>query len=430
MQLTVKTLLNMVHPLKDFVCEDIRLIRERRTRIAVRIRPKVHRSMLCSGCHQTAPGYDTLLPPRRDSFEFVPLWLLAVALIYAMHRVDCPRCGVRVEEVPWACGPAKRDQMAKAYMQFLAGWAKRLAWRTVAEAFHTSWDAVRRSVQWRVAWGLANRSLEGITAIGTDDLHWGKGKGSNRFLTLVYQINDGHRRLLWVGKRRTKATLRRFFKEMGPRVSECLRFVCSDMWKPYLQVIAEKAPQALNILDRFHIDKKLNEAVDATRREETAAMRRAGRTPLLVNMRWSRRGGIKRWKNVRGGLRVSLRELLGHNLRTVRAYILKEDFANFWHYRSLTWAEAFLDLWTRQALQSRIEPMRKVARMLRDHEPLIGNWFKVRGHLSNAVVEGFNNKLRVVTRRSYGFRTYRLMELVLYHTLGELPEPTQTHKFC
>lgn len=421
MQLTVKTLLNMVHPLKDFVYEDIRLIRERRTRIEVRIRPKVHRRLVCSGCHETAPGYDTL--PERG-FEFIPLWLIRVVLIYAMRRVECPRCGIKVEEVPWACG---KYQMAKAYMQFLAGWAKRLAWRTAAEAFHTSWDNVRRSVEWVVEWGLAHRSLVGIESLGIDEIYWGKGKRSNAFLTLVYQIDAGRRRLLWVGKRRTKATLRRFFKEMGPQVTASIRFICSDMWKPYLDVIAKKAPQALNILDRFHIDKKLNEAVDATRREETTAMRRAGRTPLLVNMRWAL---LKRWKNVRGGLRVSLQELLRHNLKTVRAYILKEDFANFWHYRSLTWAEAFLDIWTRRALQSRLEPMRKVARMLRSHEDLIWNWFKVRGQLSNGVVEGFNNKLRVVTRRSYGFRTYRLMELVLYHTLGELPEPIQTHKFC
>ncbi|MDD2710364.1 MAG: transposase [Verrucomicrobiae bacterium] len=236
MQLTVKTILNKVHPLKNFIYSDIWLAQSAKFLVEVSIAPRKGSKPICSRCHLEAPGYDTL-PQRR--FSFIPLWLISVVFLYAM--------------------------------------------------------------------------------------------------------------------------------------------------------------------------------------------RRAGRKPLLVNLRWTL---LKRWKNLRGGLRVSLRQLLSHNLRTIRAYILKEDFANFWHYRSKTWAKYFLDLWTRQALQSRIQPMRKVARMLRAHEPLLWNWFEVRGQLGNAVVEGFNNKLRVITRRSYGFRTYRVMELVLYHTLGELPEPVQTHKFC
>ncbi|MDD2708301.1 MAG: ISL3 family transposase [Verrucomicrobiae bacterium] len=421
MQLTIKTILNQVHPLKKFVYADIRLAETANLLIEAKIEPRKGSHIVCSGCHREAPGYDELLERR---FEFIPLWLIPVVLLYTMRRVECPRCGVKVEEVPWACG---KHQMAKAYMQFLAGWAKRLAWSVTAKAFNTTWDSVRHSIEWMVEWGLANRSLAGITAIGIDEIHWGRGKGANRFLTLVYQVDAGCRRLLWVGRKRTKATLRRCFKDLGPEVIAGLRFVCSDMWQPYLSVIEKMAGHALNILDPFHIVKKLNEAVDAVRREETAAMRRSGRHPWLINTRWIL---LKHQKNVRGRQRASLRQLLGLNLKTIRAYLLKEYFAKFWKYRSLVHAQDFFDFWTRQALQSRLEPMRKVARMLRAHEPLIWNWFKAKGQFSNAVVEGFNNKLRVVTRRSYSFRTYQIMELVLYHTLGELPEPHQTHRFC
>ena len=421
MQVTIRTILNQVHPIKKFIYADIRLTEKSGLCIEAQIQPRKGSQAICSGCHQEAPGYDTL--PER-CFEFIPLWLIRVVFFYAMRRVQCPRCGIHVEEVSWACG---KHRMARVYMQFLAGWAKRLAWSATARAFNTSWDSVRRSVDWMVEWGLAHRSLDGIRAIGVDEIHWGKGKGTNRFLTLVYQIDVGRRRLLWVGRKRTKATLRRCFKELGPEVIAGLRFVCSDMWRPYLSVIQKMAGHALNILDPFHIIKKLNEAVDAVRREETAAMRRAGLRPWLVNMRWVL---LKRRKNVRGKQRVSLRELLHHNLKTVRAYLLKEYFAKFWKYRSLVHAQGFLASWTRKALQSRLGPMRQVAKMLRAHETLIWNWFKAKGQINNAVVEGFNNKLRVVTRRSYGFRSYHIMELVLYHTLGELPEPIQTHKFC
>ncbi len=81
-------------------------------------------------------------------------------------------------------------------------------------------------------------------------------------------------------------------------------------------------------------------------------------------------------------------------------------------------------------MRSRLEPMKRVARMLRKHEPLLLNWFRAKGEVSSGAVEGLNNKIRVVTRRSYGFRTYRAMELALYHNLGRLPEPEATHRFC
>ncbi len=89
-----------------------------------------------------------------------------------------------------------------------------------------------------------------------------------------------------------------------------------------------------------------------------------------------------------------------------------------------------MEYWTQRALRSRLEPMKKVARMLRAHEPLILNWFKAKGEVSSGAVEGLNNKIRVVTRRAYGFRTFKAMEIALYHNLGRLPEPTFTHRFC
>jgi transposase len=96
----------------------------------------------------------------------------------------------------------------------------------------------------------------------------------------------------------------------------------------------------------------------------------------------------------------------------------------------VTWAATFLAVWCERALRSRLEPRRKVARMLRAHEALILNWFRAKGEISNGPVEGLNNKIRVVTRRSDGFRTYHAMETALDHNLGRLPEPLLTHRFC
>ncbi|MDO9040841.1 MAG: transposase [Desulfocapsaceae bacterium] len=186
-----------------------------------------------------------------------------------MRRVNCPDCGIKVEAVPWATG---KNHLVTTYAWFLASWAKRMSWKDVSRAFNTSWESVFRSVKMAVTWGLAHRNLDGITAIGIDEIAWKKGK--NKFMTLVYQIDAGRKRLLFTGENRTKATLTKFFTEFGQKRGSLLRFVCTDMWKPYLAVVAAHAQQALNILDRFHIMKHMNEALDKVRIEEVKALKK------------------------------------------------------------------------------------------------------------------------------------------------------------
>ena len=228
-------------------------------------------------------------------------------------------------------------------------------------------------------------------------------------------------------RRHTQATLRQGLSALGPTVVSGLRFVCSDMWRAYLKVIAIKAPQALHVLDRFHITMHLNQAVDQVRRAESGRLRGQAVAEKLKRMRWKL---LRRGSRVRGRAKQRLRGLLRTKLATGRAWMLKETFQDFWCYRGLNWAAAFLDVWCTRALRSRIEPMKKVARMLRTHEELLLNWFRAKGEISSGAVEGLNNKIRVVTRRSYGFRTFDAMEMALYHTLGRLPEPETTHRFC
>ena len=126
---------------------------------------------------------------------------------------------------------------------------------------------------------------------------------------------------------------------------------------------------------------------------------------------------------------VTLRELLKYNLRTVRAYLLIEDFQRFWEYRSAYWAGRFLREWCAKAMRSRIEPMKKVARMLRSHEGLLLNWFRAQGTVSSGSVEGLNYNVKLAMRNAYGFRTFNAVEIALYHKLGALRESELTHKF-
>ncbi|MFH1616736.1 MAG: transposase [Planctomycetota bacterium] len=116
-----------------------------------------------------------------------------------------------------------------------------------------------------------------------------------------------------------------------------------------------------------------------------------------------------------------LKDLMGMNLRSIKAYLMKEDFQRFWNYVYPTNAAKFLDQWCRRAMYSRIEPMKEMARSLRSHQELLLNWFKAKKLYSSGIVEGLNNKIKTTTKKSYGFRTYTVLEVQLYHTLGELP---------
>jgi transposase len=386
--------------------------------IEVPIEPRINSRPICSGCGRPSPGYDRLQPRR---FEFVPLWQIAVFFVYARRRVNCVRCGVTAERVPWAEG---KEQLTTTYQWFLAGWARRLAWQEVATVFHTTWEHVHNAVRQAVYWGLAHRELTGVEAIGVDEIQWQRG---HHYLTLVYQIDAGSKRLLWIGRERTEQTLREFFRLYGDSIRSSLRFVCSDMWKPYLNVIAEQAGAAVHILDRFHVMKQLNQAIDEIRAGEARRLRQDGYEPLLKHSRWCL---LKRPENLTEKQTVKLSELLKYNLQVVRSYLHREDFQRFWEYRSSAWAGRFLDDWCTRVMRSRLEPMKKVARTLRTHRGLLLNWFRAKGTISAGTVEGFNNKVKLTMRKSYGFRMCETIKLALYHQLGALPQPEFTHEFC
>lgn len=415
----LKTILNRVQKFKSFVYTTVGWIEHAgEPALEVGIEPRANSRALCSGCERPRSGYDKL-PARR--FEFVPLWGMKVFFVYAPRRVDCRDCGVRVERLPWASG---KHRMTDAYAWFLARWARRLSWKEVAEVFASSWDSVFRSVEMAVEWGRAHADYSGVQAIGVDEIAWQRG---HKYLTLVYQIDAHCKRLLWIGDKRKIRTLLGFFRWFGKERSEALKYVCSDMWKPYLKVIAKKAGQAVHVLDRFHIMMHFSKALDAVRAEEAKALKAKGYEPMLTKSRWLL---LKRPENLTEKQDIRLAELLHYNLRSVRAYLLKEEFQFFWSYASPYWAGRFLDQWCTKTMRSKIEPMKKVARMLRGHRELLLNWFRAKGQLSSGVVEGFNGKAKLTSRKAFGFRTYHGVEIALYHALGALPEPKFPHRFC
>ena len=418
----LKTLLNRVHPVKGFVYGSPQLVEDvaepNGCRIEVTLRSRRGSRGVCGSCGKRGPRYDTQSARR---FDFVPLWGIAVVLVYAMRRIDCRRCGVKVERLPWASG---KRSTTHALELFLSRWAQRLSWKQVAEVFHVSWEKVYRSVEAVVAYGLKHRDLTGIEAIGVDEVAYRKG---HRYLTLVYQIDAGCRRLLHISEGRTVRSLLGFFRMLGRERSASIRYVCSDMWQAYLKVIAKKLPQAVHILDRYHIVANLNKALDQVRAEEAKRLKREGYQPHLHQTRWCL---LKRKANLTPKQRTRLRDLLQYDLKTVRAYLKVQALHLLWEYKSPTWAGKFLDAWCADVMRSRIEPLKKVARSLRKHRPLILNWFVARKQYSAGIVEGLNANVKLGFRKAYGFRSVETAKIALYHQLARLPEPKSTHRFC
>jgi len=214
----------------------------------------------------------------------------------------------------------------------------------------------------------------------------------------------------------------------GPR--ERLVGVSKDRTTPSFEVFfplgGELAAGALNIPDGFHMLAKLNKALNEVRAGEARRMVREGYEPLLKNKRW---GLLKRPENLTNKQNISLRELLAYNLKSVRAYPLKEEFQPFWDYESPARAAKYLDAWRIRAMRSRIEPVKTFARTVRTHQGLLLNYFKAKKQFSSGITEGLNNEAKLTLRKAYGHRTFRLAGLSLYHVLGKLSEPKIAHRF-
>jgi transposase len=152
----------------------------------------------------------------------------------------------------------------------------------------------------------------------------------------------GMRRLLWIGNDRTEECLNGFFSWFGTNRSQGIQAICSDMWKPYLNVIKETIPNALHVLDRFHIAQHLGKAIDKVRAEEHRKLQANGYEAVLTKSKWLL---LRNRKNLNEDQEVSMKELLKYNLQTMKAYLLKEEFSLFWNYSSAAWAGKFLDQW-------------------------------------------------------------------------------------
>lgn len=412
----LQTLLNDCHKFSGFKYGNI-IFDKSNKKLTVWMNHKKRSKGKCPECKKPCPRYNYQIVRY---FKFISFWGYTIRLAYKPRRINCKKHGIVTEHMPWANG---KSPITKAFSLVISNLAKKLSWKETAEFYKISWHHVFISVKYVVDYGLKNRCLDKIKAIGIDEV---KFKYGYKFATLVYEITEGSKRLLWIGEDRKAKTLLKFFRMLGKERYKSISVACSDMWKPYLKVIKKKIPQALQILDRFHIIKKFNEAIDTVRKQEAIVLAKQGHADVLKNARWSL---LKNTENLTTNQAQKLSELVSQNLKSFKAKLLKDSFQKFWSYLSKSWAKKLLRDWCFKAMRSKIEPIKKVAKMLRRHEENILNWFDTNPRISNGVVEGFNNKVKLVMRKAYGFKTFNAFEIALYHSMGNMPEPILSHQF-
>jgi transposase len=367
------------------------------------------RLLRCGGCGRTV--HRTKGRTHRRFWRDLKIRHLPLVLAYTPRRVVCPACGVRIEQVPWA---DRWSRVTRPLSRAVAELARRTDLTTVARHFALGWKSVAHIISQVVHWGLARRRRKRLRIIGIDEVSRKKG---HRYLTLVYDLVRGE--LVWVGKDRTRQTVSGFFDELGPRRSGTLQAVTMDMWAPYLDTVRQRAPQAQICFDRFHVVRHLNEAVDEVRRSLVRQV--SGPTRALI--KGTRFVRLKNPWNLTPKQKQSLSALVRSNHPLSRAWYLKEDFQRFWDYISEHWAQKHLRQWLWWASHSRLTPFADFARLVRQHLDGILAWTNLR--ITNGALEGMNNKVKLVSHRSYGFRNDDRYIEAIYHNCGHLPLPPE-----
>jgi len=389
-----------------------------RGEVSVEVAP-LRRKARCGVCGQRAPVYDRR--PLRW-WRHLVVGARVIRLAYAPRRVRCRQCGVRTEQVPWG---ASASRFSWAFEEWVAYLAQITDQTNVHKLTGVAWATVGQIIERVVSRRLSPDRLSNLRRIGIDDFSYRK---RHRYLTIV--VDHDRRRVVWAAEGRSAETLSAFFDELGPEACAAIELVSIDMAGGYKKAIAESLPEAQVIYDRFHVQRLASDALDAVRRslvrEAAAAEDDDSDEPQAIKKtRWVL---LKGWHRLDAEERARLHEVQRTNRPLYRGYLLKETLAGALDYRQPGRAEKALRSWIAWACRSRLQPFVRVARTLRAH--FDGVLAYIRHRLTNGLAEGLNNKLRIISRRAYGFHSADALIAMLFLNSGgielspRLPPPT------
>ena len=380
----LKKLLGIQHLLvTGFALEDGALV--------IEVRPS-WRAPRCSGCKKRRGRYDTL-PVRR--WRHLDFGGVRVYVRYGLRRVSCRVCGVVVEDVPWCDSTTARFTIP--FEEAVGFLVQRCDQTSVQEMFRVAWVTVGQIVERVMQRHRPDDPLDGLIAIGIDELSYRTG---HKYVTTVTDQLSG--RIVWAAEGKNAATLTSFFAELGAARCAAIAVVTMDMSEAYITAVTQQMPQAQIVFDRFHVQKLVNEALDETRREEWRRLREVDEqhATKVKGLRWSL---LKNPWNLTPTQSQRLSTLQQDNGRLYRAYLLKETFAGILDRHQPNVVTDKFNEWLSWASRSRLPGFVKVARTIRRHLSDIVAY--IRWGVTNGIVEGLHTKVRVITRRAYGFHS-------------------------
>ena len=308
-------------------------------------------------------------------------------------RANCQACGVKTVKVPWAEKHSRFTLMFEAWVIEVARACGNV--KAVAELLGVDWDSVHGIMERAVERGLARRDTQTLQYVGIDEKSFRRG---HSYVSLLVDLTEA--RVLEVVEDRTEEAANRLWEAIPEEDKEQIEAVAVDMWPAFANSIEANAEQAEIVHDRFHISKHLNEAVDQVRRQEHKALKKAGDDRLT--------GSKQFWlfnpENMSDDRWLKFEALKDQELKTSRAWAIKEQFRWLWEYRYAGNARKFFSQWYGWAARSRLKPIIKVAKMLKRHLDNILTYF--RHPITNAMSEGFNSRIQSIKSRARGFRAF------------------------
>lgn len=353
----------------------------------------------CGECGTVQPGYDQARPRR---WRHLGLGRLRVEFAYAPCRVECARCnGVRVEAVPWAPHGSAFTHDFEELVAYLAQVTDKTQ---VSKLMGIAWSSVGGIVQRVVQRKLDPDLLEGLRCIGVDEFAY---RRRHNYLTVV--VDHDRKRVVWTGKGHDSSTLKAFFQALGPERCAQLQCVTIDMSAAFIKAVEESAPNAQIVFDRFHVQRLASDALDEVRRKQVHELRGTSEGRELFRTRFAL---LKNPWNLSAVETDRLSAVERSNAPLYRAYLLKETLARSLDYRQPARAERSLTEWLSWAARSRLEPFVRAGRTVRKH--FAGILAYVRGRLTNAFLEGMNNRIRMIAHRAYGFHDHFALSAMIF----------------
>jgi transposase len=374
-------------------------------KVTVKVEAESKTQLHCPHCGKPVPRYDK----RHKEWRHLDTCQYQTILAADVPRVKCPEHGVSLVKVPWA----EPGSGFTALFEALAiNWLKEASISAVSRQLGLSWNAIDGIMQRAVRRGLARRDLEAICKrMGVDETAFRKRQD---YVTVVTDQERGH--VLYVADDRKKASLVAYYESLTEEQREAIECISMDMWQGFIGATLKSIPGAEKKIafDKFHIAQYLGDAVNKVRREEHKALLQVGNEIL--------KGSKYAWQTNPDNMSTkdwrAFKDLRNSNLKTARAWAIKEYAMSLWNYVSRTWAEKGWERWYSWAIRSRLEPIKKVARMVKKH--LWGIINAVVLDANNGHAESTNSKIKMVKVRSRGFRNKDRFKTAIYFHLGGL----------